>query len=180
MRELPIIFSAEMVKAIVENRKTMTRRIKFKCEVGDLLWIRETWGEAIFTNGVARYARNEVIFPSEKSSFPEKKIIYKADGKKAEAKKWKPSIHMPKKYARIWLEIIDIRIEKLQDIDAFDCIKEGIKGQKRDIETILFLGLIPSIIKRFRNLWDSINEKRGYGWDTNPEVKVIEFKIKEV
>jgi hypothetical protein len=109
-------------------------------------------------------------------------------------RKWKPSIFMFKKYARIWLECIDVRIERLQDISEADAIAEGImfidhgKNQYQsqnpgwNIKEKAELGpeyCLHSAKFGFGNLWNSINEKRGYGWDTNPLVKIIEFKLLE-
>jgi len=84
----------------------------------------------------------------------------------------RPSIHMPKWAARIFLEITNIRVERVQDIDAVEAEAEGMRRPKR---------LCPDmhdeyILLRFQRLWDSLNAKRGYGWDKNPWVWVIEFK----
>jgi hypothetical protein len=90
--------------------------------------------------------------------------------------KWKPSIHMPKAAARLWLEITDIRVERVQDIDREDYKKEG----------ITIVG-IPEWTKdewgfaykmKFADLWDSINAKRGYSWDSNSWVWVLSFRRK--
>lgn len=202
MKERPILFNTEMVQAILEGRKTQTRRAinlqppkeytfyewvymtlpteqvyarfqnKSGClgmftikspygKVGDKLWVRETW------------AMKEIC-PEYSDEAWEEMILYKADyTDKNDIKltKWKPSIFMPKKYCRIWLEIINIRVERVQDIDQKDAIKEGIK-------------VLPDFKKNygmnargaFMDLWESINEKRGYGWNKNPWVWVIEFK----
>ena len=82
-----------------------------------------------------------------------------------------PSIHMFKKDARIWLEITEVRVERLQEITEGDAIKEGIKP-------IYFTtGKQVDTLPRFRYLWNSINAKRGYGHDTNPWVWVISFLL---
>lgn len=89
---------------------------------------------------------------------------------KGKGRKWKPSIHMPRWASRINLEITDIRVERLQEINEEDAKHEGVKRINAGdfgMETWS---------SAFRNLWDSINSKRGYGWDTNPWVWVIEFK----
>jgi hypothetical protein len=190
----PIIFSTEMVRAILEGRKTQTRRviktqppnkkyrlctllattgdcknvnkfhwahvennnivadqeIYFKCpygKIGDLLYVREAWG-----------------WYTEKQGDYLPKIIYKASSTENFVK-WKPSIHMPKKYARLWLEIVGIKVERLQDITVEDIHSEGIGWDDQ-------YGCLPNFVK----LWDSINKKRGFGWDVNPWVWVIEFK----
>jgi hypothetical protein len=86
---------------------------------------------------------------------------------------WKPSIHMPRWASRIILEITDIRVERVQDIHPPDLLAEGVypfyeKEGSREIEY--------TAKEYFAKLWDSINAKRGYGWDVNPWAWVIEFK----
>lgn len=197
MNEKPIIFNAEMVRAILAGRKTQTRRIlrsqppsnitrlgkgitgytvgfdKFEDEVfniycpyqiGYRLWVRETWAE--IKKGV---------------------IVYKADFNKEVEWRWKPSIHMFKKYTRLWLEITDVRVERLQDITAENCLEEGIDTESEsyqianNIETMnssYESDLVENCAEKteFKRLWDSINEKRGYGWKVNPWVWTVEFK----
>jgi hypothetical protein len=120
--------------------------------IGDSLWVRETW-----------YSR------------PDNKEIlgYKADGVYPnKAYNVKPSIFMPRKFSRIDLRIIDINVERLQDITWQDAKKEGSNHS--------LAGILPATYKEcFKDLWDSINDKRGYSWESNPWVWVIEFK-KEV
>ena len=179
MKEHPIIFSTPMIKAILEGRKTQTRRVikepvistKYKDEklnvkvgeryiqcpygqLGDLLYIREKFRmERPFTGNIDYDLIHENIF------------YYASDHEKYRDKdKWKPSIHMPRKYARIFLEIINIRVERVQEITEDDCQAEGLK---------LLQGGIKS---EFAILWDVINLKRGFGWAVNPYVWVIEFK----
>lgn len=161
-KDKPIIFNTEMVKAILDDRKTQTRRIiklqppnhvgTCPYSIGKKLWVRETWNDDWCDN-----------------------VIYRADGGSAitagykKEPKWKPSIFMPKNYARIWLEVTAIGIERLQDITEQDAMEEGDPNQ----------GLIASEnthVEWFNQLWDSINKKRGYGWGKNPWVWVIKFK----
>jgi hypothetical protein len=150
MKERPILFSAPMVRAILDGRKTQTRRvIKEKlmrgegahvnnCQYGkpgDRLWVRETF---CYHDYLARY-------------------LYKADG--VTGVKWKPSIFMPRIASRIMLEITGIRVERLQDISEEDAIAEG----------------WPKSSDWYRSLWESIN---GQGsWVLNPWVWVIEFMV---
>jgi hypothetical protein len=94
--------------------------------------------------------------------------------------KFKPSIHMPKWAARIWLEITDIRVERVQDITDSASIKEGIQWDDACPENVSS-GWCPCAFdtpkESFQYLWNSINESRGVGWDVNPWVWVIEFKV---
>ena len=111
MKERPIIFSGPMVRAILEGRKTMTRRplnptSKSFGIPGDRLWVRETWAYADDVWGDAH-------------------IVFRATNPDATPEKWNPSIFMPRSKSRITLEIISIRTERVQDISKADVIAEG-------------------------------------------------------
>jgi hypothetical protein len=163
--EKPILFSTEMVKAILEGRKSQTRRIvkpqpwshtkRVLCpygKLGDILWVRETWAHTgayhIFKagNNWGEYYVDENYNPTDK------KI------------QWKPSIHMPRAACRIRLEITDIRVERLQDISWEDVVAEGCPGYRptQDEPT-----------QQFQRLWQSINGEES--WQSNPWVWVISF-----
>jgi len=74
---------------------------------------------------------------------------------------------MPKTLARIWLRVVDVRAERLQEITETDAISEGTTGG----------GSHPYFwVGAFRYLWDSINAKRGHGWEMNPWVWVVEIE----
>jgi hypothetical protein len=75
-----------------------------------------------------------------------------------------PSIHMPRWASRITLEITEVRVERLQDISHEDAWAEGINAPGS------------FAVEEYRRLWDSLNEKRGYGWDANPWVWVVAFR----
>lgn len=94
-------------------------------------------------------------------------FVYKASHPRPERVSWAPSIHMPKQAARIWLNVLDVRVERLQDIGVIDCQREGIDISQNEI------------FKRFSTLWDSTVKKEEiyrYGWRANPWVWVIEFE----
>jgi hypothetical protein len=133
-------------------------------KVGDKLWVRETF--------VPDY-------------FDDHKPAYKADWNEIAAEyinepKWKPSIHMPKSAARIWLEIISIKVERLQDITNTDSESEGIKTKKINGSEVYddyncpdsFPFIFPA--QSFKSLWSKINGIES--WNANPWVWVIEFK----
>ena len=172
----PILFNTEMVRAILEGRKTVTRRVvkfpkgqnpawsgyipdggvlygsnnipaaKASYQAGDILWIRETW--------------NCLPIP-EPLRGTSKTYWYKADG--AELKdKWRPSIHMPREAARIFLRVTGVRVERLQDIDDDGVLSEGVE-----------------IGAPFDELWDRTvksKDRPTYGWEANPWVWVIGFE----
>lgn len=173
----PILFSTPMVQAIREGRKTMTRRtakgVKYtvnQCpygKVGDVLWVRETSTQESITD--------EAPF----------KTIYKADvgeNYPMGSNKWKPSIFMPKSACRIFLEITDIKIERLQDISEEDAKAEGVETKKGSWGTVHFIDYTSNVRgsgfdwakQSFKTLWQKINGSES--WEENPFVWVIKFK----
>jgi hypothetical protein len=183
MKDTPILFSTPMVQAILEGRKTMTRRVvnpqpphwtwnlypsdKLQTKLrdgkyvncpygkpGDLLWVRESWRFA--GGGFDGKPDTSVMSPND--------FIYKAD--EDWNGPWKPSIHMPKSAARIWLEVTDVRVERLQEITETDAIAEGVRledSKKWFKHTHVF-----------EELWQSINGPDS--WEANPWVWVVSFK----
>lgn len=184
MKEYPILFNGPMVRAILDGSKTQTRRIvktshatatkflghddagallfdaNYRCpfgEIGDRLWVRETWQHG-----------NHPIGPYESDC----DVFYRADylddplgpdlehSKDGIRRQWRPSIHMPRTAARLLLEVIGVRAERLQDISEADAEAEGIEGGHATVQ--------------FRGLWDSVAPK-GADWDANPWVWVVEF-----
>jgi len=158
MKYRPILFTTDMVRAILDGRKTQTRRIKYKCDVGDILWVRETWREEGLNDESA------YIYKAD----------FTADWTKQKKLHWKPNIFMPREACRLFLQVENVWTEKLQDIrnNDYNYIREGIAINKEKALAVARLQLNHDFVK----LWDSINAKRGYGWDTNPLVKVIEFR----
>ncbi len=149
--------------------------LDIKCpygQVGDRLWVRETWKLHTYAGSPG----HEQIM-----------LEYKAGGltgwfklNEVEPKppfkfqKWVPSIHMPRWASRITLEITEVRVERVQEITEEDCYKEGL-----DLSIGMMLvephWMTKDILKRkYRDLWDSLNTKRG--WESNPWVWVISFK----
>lgn len=198
MKERPILFSAPMVRAILEARKTQTRRVVFKddCQdchqpwwcsgthwqdgdellhcpygvAGDHLWVRET-----FCVGY-EYAPGEFTALPFDGCERVRKTFYRAtddDAPDEPRRPWKPSIHMPRWASRITLEVVSVRVERLQDITEADAKAEGVEPYLSG-EYSLYLD--SNERTNLARLWDSINAKRGFGWDANPWVWVIEFK----
>ena len=213
-KEKPILFNAAMVRAILDGRKTQTRRaISHKLmqnadtdqkdsgyvyvedkygdwhhvtefcpygKVGDRLWVRETFAEKMCST----YGSPDHVF--YRADMP--------DVKKPNGLKWKPSIFMPKKHCRIFLEIVDVRIERLQNIEEKDAMAEGLKCLTKDGHITHKYG-IPDLdgwpgacdigwewtnwdvcpVKAFKHLWTKTNG--GKSWDDNPWVWVVEFKV---
>lgn len=172
-KERPIIFGATMVRAILDDRKSQTRRIAWCGEypeegsveidcpygvAGDRLWVRETFALHDHRDPPIVYYR---VDDQNK---------YESDGA------WKPSIHMPRWASRITLEITKVRVERLQDISEEDAKAEGIEPER------FYSGKIArraSVYRGeyyrtpFRYLWEEINDRDA--WDKNPWVWVISF-----
>ena len=183
MKERPILFTGEMVRAILDGRKTQTRRVVKDVVEGPGGWPSFTKGRhhgnmvkpkycTYGQHGDLLYVREAFIhqpaeyLPEASCSIPfvEEHTVYRADvpGDSAGAG-WSPSIHMPKRLCRLWLRVKSVRVERVQDISIDDAFAEGVRciNDRERIE--------------FRKLWDSINAKRGFGWDVNPWTWVIEF-----
>lgn len=196
MKERPIIVNSAEVRAILDGRKTMMRRVvkgfaldwldnagfspkfvadpdNYLCpygQPGDRLWVKETTFAEIIDWGLAPSGDD----PAEVDP---------------EDVKLRPSIFMPKKYARIFLEVVGVRVERVQDISEEDAEREGSYlgrcaclprlSDKSPIEKMFQQTYCHIHGQEFKSLWDSINAKRGYGWGANPWVWVIEFKREE-
>jgi hypothetical protein len=179
MSERPILFNGEMVRAILDGRKTQTRRVVklnhsgrvkqpgsarnwhlddpdavLACPYGmpgDRLWVRE----AFWTDG------DEVIYRADPGA--EKELDSAFTGLN-----WKPSIHMPRWASRINLEVTAVCVERLQDISRGDAMQEGCPFPNMQMG--------PDPREWFSDLWESINGPCGFGWDVNPLVWVVEFQ----
>lgn len=206
--EIPLLFQTEMVQAVVEDRKSQTRRIKgldylnnpryFKefdsmdhvvsldgkerhgimlnlkrepdmgvfvkypyGKPGDLLWVRETFTE--WPKGSYQY-RASTAFGDELGI-------------------WKPSIHMPKAAARIWLMVEEITVERLQDISEEDAIAEGcssygpfgeFRGSVHPSGGTMRYRAYSKASRAFQCIWESINAPES--WKQNPWVWVVKFR----
>jgi hypothetical protein len=132
-------------------------------EVGDRLWVRET-----FTSFKQMWVEDHYE--------PDGTTIYKADFQNPDIYKgdWKPSIHMFRRDSRITLEITEVRVERVQEITEEDALAEGII---RSARTLRYLpGNCDYATWAYSILWDSLNAKRGYGWKVNPWVWVTSFR----
>ena len=207
-----ILFNTEMVRAILDGRKSCTRRIvkpqqlvgllpdkckngvpeeflkekklmfkpycdmtdielintayKVPYQPGDVLYVRETWHKYLKRVGSGENCRLQDFFGYRASI---------ANSEDAEGP-WKPSIHMPKEAARIFLRVTTVRVERLQDITVEDALAEGMD------KYIRLNGELDenSIITSFIGIWNSTIKKSDldfYGWDANPYVWVIEFEV---
>ncbi len=200
----PILFSSEMVKAILNGSKTQSRRI-IKNKVLKNIEIAENLGELFGIEGtksrISSYfqkycplgAIGEQLFVQETygskirslGGTPHKSFVYKADNPKEIAYydcngkgypvRWKPSSRMPRKASRILLEIVDIRVERLHEISDEDAKAEGFDISKSDSTKQSNSSHNP--VLSFQRHWESIKGKES--WNENPWVWVIEFKVKQ-
>lgn len=145
--------------------------------LGDRLWVRETWGAVSRPGLVACCLEDCEIqyradLPSGCTDYPGRWPADEARGN-PDAPKWRASIHMPRWASRITLDVLKVRVERVQEISEVDIIAEGFPW--RGIGAELQMGYQPLGVW-FRTLWDSIHAKRGYSWDANPWVFVVDFK----
>lgn len=191
MSEKPILFTGSMIKATLARLKWQTRRIKTNIQVGDVLWIRETLKWESYASKsitsldyVADNTDVECEIPEEWN--PPRNHTQQhwesGDNIPGGGFYWYtgivPSIFMPKKFARPErLLVTGRREELLQNIYFADIRAEGVSCPEHDFPGGFCCSECASLRSAFMDLWDSINLKRGYGWDTNPTVQVIEFKL---
>lgn len=225
----PILFNTEMVRAILDGRKTCTRRVvKYKYSNTEIKLRTDKYGTRLVEIQKDKegetYGRNEdgstwhkllamiekeppykkgdILYVRETWNIcnmdiekPTITFIYKADKNEAESaltvkvsdeiyekyeasmaennSDWRPSIHMPKEAARIWLRVKDVRTERINEMSIQDMINEGINTDG----IITTAGPITyRVINRFEELWDSTVKEEQYKFASNPYVWVIEFE----
>ena len=200
----PILFNTEMVRAILDGRKTCTRRI---CKDANERTVpdMEFYNADRRTYAVHNFADKEhmeqlstaertcpicpgdILYVRETWKKAPNGYYYYEDWQRndiADITKWKPSIRMPKEAARIWLKVTNVRVERLQDIDEDGAVKEGIpwsecRNCKAPFGCDACAGEGYDEIDAFAELWDSTIKKIDldfYGWNANPWVWVIEFE----
>ncbi len=193
----PILFNTEMVQAILKGRKTVTRRkidrdITNFCDVdtdGTLLNYQNCDGDFINPVDLCRYRKGDILWVRETWCYHKigSWYGYRADGDYRDLDlRWKPSIHMPKVAARIFLKVTDARVERLQDITEEQAKKEGCEGFECDCHGMAYActdcyntGWLEPPELDFMFLWNSTIKKQDldkYGWEANPWVWVIEFE----
>lgn len=195
MKQRPILFNTEMVQAILAGRKMQTRRevhpdiavsisnnpdrILYRCpfgQTGDVLWVRESclWVMSDHAPDLLEGSRDRTQWVYKASEHED----FMKYAKEQYGYKWKPSIHMPKDAARIWLRIKDVRVERLQEISEIDAMREGIESVdhgahwKNYVQDDISSFVCPS--HSFESLWHSINGADS--WNANPWVWVLEFE----
>lgn len=191
----PILFNTDMVRAILEGRKTVTRRVVRLKELDEVLSspVRKENPDVPDSRFIeclctAPYEAGDILWVREtwcESLGWAGIYFYRAyAGPRDEMKeyahsfnRWRPNIHMPREAARIFLRVTDVRVERLQDMRLKDCKKEGV--QLSFVESAdLVMGPIRAR-ERFSSVWDSTikpADLSAYGWAANPWVWVIMFE----
>jgi hypothetical protein len=173
MKEKPILFNTEMVKAILDGRKTQTRRIIKADKIIDA----NLWNDTISMLDFSPYQVGDILWVRETFVESDNGYLYKADPMFDTTEifdwKWEPSIFMPRQACRMELEVIKVRVERLNDISEEDAEAEGSKYKNNSV-TYDGENCRGSYKNYFRSLWESINGKGS--WEANPFVWAIKFK----
>lgn len=190
----PILFNTDMVCAILANRKTVTRRVVEPqlpgnvikiCEVDPLGYMALQTSDQLlggWQNRKCRYAPGDILYVRETWTTLVGRYLYKADQKPdmQNPGKWRPSIHMPREAARIFLRVTDVRVERLRDIDYEGCKAEGIWDDYKTTGERYHDALARKAYPiAFAGLWDSTikpADRALYDWAANPWVWVIKFE----
>lgn len=202
----PILFSGTMVRAIIDGRKTQTRRVIALSEFGKSTtpgfdWHfrdrRGRWNDVSMERllqmcpygapGDRLWVRETWATTAQAGDHKsDAYAVYRATDPDWETMigwKWRPSIYMPRWASRITLEVTTVRVERVQDISDADAVAEGIMcGSKIGKDAFGWYADSDRAVRHnapahaLRALWDEINAKRGYGWDANPWVWAVEFK----
>lgn len=230
----PILFSGSMVRAILDGRKTQTRRVikpqpqyaglekmvytlrpfapssvkgtpaegviiepeekiwchedwignivgeQGKCPYGvpgDSLWVREAFVDfcPMWNGQWCGCGSKKMIAETHLIAYRATKTPIVHNDAKLLPQKWKPSIHMPRWASRLTLQITNIHVEKVQEISEEDARAEGVEHWARDDYS--WEGKDANLYHWFGRLWDTMNMKRGYSWESCPWVWVLEFEV---
>ena len=214
MNVKPILFNTEMVRSILDGRKTVTRRAikpqpksklcytfagSHKKDIGRWEYPSKTahefWGEEFkLTDDIAEeelkkkwnppYHADDILYVRETWAQAAAHTFFYRANKTVQNILWRPSIHMPKEAARIFLKVTNVRVERLQDITAEQARAEGCDGRCECPSSGTY-GSLSCVtrdfsIEKFETVWDSTIKKSDldrYGWGVNPWVWVIEFEV---
>ena len=206
MKTRPILFQPDMVRAILDGRKSQTRRVVKPQPVNYLFWSDglQAWIDNLSSTSYRMakqkcpygvpgdflyvreswcvHARHDGVKPSElpEIKYLQNGVTYMADVYKGEKSLWmgktRPSIFMPREYSRLTLEITNVRVERIKDIVWPDIRSEGVECHYHDFESGFCVGECGYLRGSFELLWDKMHKKSGFGWSDNPSVWVGEFK----
>jgi hypothetical protein len=198
MTDRPIIFSGSMVRALLDGRKTQTRRLASsplrQCQVGDRLYVRESG--ILFDSPLNELFRHDVPATVETGFYWVRSKLdtgasYSVAGCSRAAAllgahaKVRPSIHMPRWASRLTLTVTDVRVQPLKECSDHDAIAEGTSCYICDTGRVdgtseNDCGCFHSrdlAVPSYRYLWDSLHTKEGQRWEDNPDVVAITFQV---
>lgn len=196
-KETPLLMCGEMVRAVLDGRKTQTRRVITFRECRKTLhfddaFLLTSWvlvkDKLHFGESVTRCpygAPGDRLWVKERFGISGNGYFYETDSDGTVHHAWTSSRFMPCKASRITLEITDVRVERVQDIATDDAYAEGVE-EDRVIEhqgrkVMQFKQHQPGVttisaVAAYSSLWDSLNAKRGFSWESNPWCWVISFR----
>ena len=185
----PILFSVPMVRALLEGRKTQTRRVLkpqpehlqvydwkgerlHESEYRHWCWKghvgADNWASITDQLGpFLPYVAGDLLWVRESHAFDGPLVRYQATDDIHPLRRVRSPIHMPRWASRLTLKVTDVRVQRVQNISTDDCYDEGVRCDMS----------ARTVIDHFRILWDSLNAKRGFGWDDNPFVAAYTFEV---
>lgn len=224
MTDRPIHFSGPMVRALVEGRKTQTRRVladshvcddissesaedfelrgwvgfsngealgaaRVRFAVGDRLWVREAHAllpRTAYRGSVGTGTIDQREHPTDGYTA----AVFREGFDRSGRPRWRPSIHMPRWASRLTLTVTNVRVQRLQDMEGqhpseSDAIAEGVNAIHHSDRAFYYSAFHNDPHSSdwcdpkdaFRELWDSLNAKRGFGWNVNPWVVALTFDV---
>lgn len=196
VKAYPVIFSAAMVRAHLDGRKTQTRRlvtsmwsnVKMHHDNGDrvLLYAREAFVQGWPAEGGDVYSHdedgNEEPIKTWYRASDEDDLAYWIEDDREVPIPWKPSIHMPRIASRLTLAVLAVRSQTLQDISETDAAAEGMPepylgdGDPPFVESTVMV----SRTMQYRNLWNTLHDKPGHRWDDNPDVIALTYSVHQM
>lgn len=195
MADRPIVFSAPMIRALLDGRKTQTRRVLkpqpyefdgrwwvVDRHSGDChldMWARGDVGCRPYFPGDRLWVRETFAFDDDGH---EEWPLYRADGAtlptlhpNRKPARWRPSIHMPRWASRLTLIVTGVRVQRVQDISEEDAVAEGAERLAMDDDGKFYQHDAGTHRTGFAGLWEHLNGPRGFGWDANPWVVALTF-----
>lgn len=195
VKEHGMLFAERLVKAFLDDLKTQTRRpikptkrkdgcqlvpellqkmgVGHSCpygSVGDRIYVRETWAA---DDDLLSYWGDVNDFPENRKNWRSIKYRAGADNFTLQTTKWTPNIHMPKWAARLWFEITNVRVERVQAISWSDAVAEGIKDPRRAATRT---DRVNGPVGQFARNWNEHYVLTDYSWEKNPWVLVLDLK----
>lgn len=188
MGDMGIIFSAAMVRALLDGRKTQTRRLLSDAPKGDwhcdrvgerLMWVAAPGSPKLpvrlaYTPGDRLYVREAWSHTGEGVwSIADARMaingrpMYRADHSGSEPLRWWPSIHMPRNFSRLWLAVTDVRVQRLQDVSEADAEAEGVQ-----------MVALRNYRDGYAVLWNSLHTEPGTRWEDNPWIVAVSFDVR--